>query len=59
MIFKKKNLIVALVSGVVISLVLIMTLVGYLVYIEIRESNARSVYNSILGSLYPNRGSSR
>jgi len=44
MIIKKKSLIVAIISSYVISMVLILTLVGYVVYIEIRKENSTRAY---------------
>ena len=44
MIIKKKSLLVAFVSGIVISLVLVTTIAGYLLYIEMRDRNFRAVY---------------
>jgi len=43
-IIKKKSLVVALISSLVISLVLVMTIVAYLLYIEMRDRNFRSSY---------------
>lgn len=51
MIIKKKSLIVALVSSFVIALVLVLTLVGYLVYLEIRERNVQYAYQELLAKV--------
>lgn len=48
MIIKKKSLIVALISSVVISSVLILTLVGYVVYIELKGEEFRRSYLELL-----------
>ena len=48
MLIKKKSLIVALVSSFVICLVLIMTLVGYAVYLELKDEESRKVYQAML-----------
>lgn len=47
-IIKKKSLIVALVSSFVISLVLILTLIGYLAYIEIKGEESKRNYQMLL-----------
>ena len=49
MIIKKKSLIVGLVSSVVIALVLIMTLVGYFIYLEFKSREFGRVYQELLG----------
>jgi hypothetical protein len=48
MLIKKKSLIVALVSGFVICLVLITTLVGYAVYLELKDDESRKAYQAQL-----------
>ncbi len=48
MIIKKKSLIVALVSSVVIAAVLVPTLIGYVVYIEFKGKEARMIYQDLL-----------
>jgi len=47
-IIKRKSLIVALVSSVVIALVLIMTLIGYSVYIEFKSREFGRIYQELL-----------
>jgi hypothetical protein len=47
-IIKRKSLIVGLVSSVVIALVLIMTLVGYFIYLELRSREFGRVYQELL-----------
>lgn len=44
MIIKKKSLVVALVSGVIISAVLILTLIGYIIYVELRAEEFKRQY---------------
>ena len=46
---KRKSLIVALVSSLVIALVLVMTVVGYFVYLEFRAKEFKSYYLELLG----------
>ena len=48
MLIKKKSLIVALVSSFVIALVLVLTLVGYVMYIELKGEEAHRVYQGLL-----------
>ena len=48
MIIKKKSLIVAFVSSFVISLVLVLTLVGYVIYTELREEEYKNTYQHLL-----------
>lgn len=48
MIIKKKSLIVALVSSLVIATVLVLTLVGYAAYIELKGEEARRTYQDLL-----------
>lgn len=48
MLIKRKSLIVALVSGVVISLVLILTLIGCFVYIEFKAEEFKRTYQELL-----------
>ena len=48
MIIKRKSLIVGLVSSVVIALVLVMTLIGYFVYLEFRSGEFGRVYQELL-----------
>jgi len=51
MVLKKKSLIVALVSGFVLSCVLILTLVGYVAYIELKNEESKRSYQHSLGRL--------
>lgn len=51
MIIKNKSLIVALISGFLISLVLILTLIGYVVYLELKNENFIRSYEYKLGKL--------
>ena len=51
MILKKKSLIVTLVSAFVLSCVLILTLVGYVVYIEIKNEESKRSYHHSLDKL--------
>ncbi len=48
MIIKRKSLIVGLVSSIVIALVLIMTLVGYFIYLEFKSREFSRVYQELL-----------
>ena len=48
MLIKRKSLIVALVSGFVVSLVLVLTLIGYLAYIELKDEEFKRSYNELL-----------
>lgn len=48
MIIKKKSLVVALVSSVVITLVMVITLVGYVAYIELKGEEFRHSYQGSL-----------
>lgn len=48
MIIKRKSLVVALVSGLVISLVLILTLIGYFMYIEFKGEEFKRTYQELL-----------
>jgi hypothetical protein len=51
MIIKKTSLIVAIVSGYVIAMVLILTLVGYVAYVELRKENFIRSYDYKLQKL--------
>jgi len=51
MIIKKKSLIVAFVSGCLISLVLILTLIGYTAYLELKNENFIRAYECMLERL--------
>ncbi len=48
MIIKRKSLVVALVSGMVIALVLILTLAGYFMYIEFKGEEFKRTYQELL-----------
>lgn len=48
MIIKEKSLIVALVSGLIICGVLVLTLVGYLAYLELKDKELKSSYQQLL-----------
>jgi hypothetical protein len=48
MILKKKSLIVAIISSFVICVSLILTLAGYLVYLEFRDKELQSTYQQLL-----------
>ncbi len=48
MLIKRKSLIVGLVSSVVIALVLIMTLIGYFIYLEFKSREFANVYQELL-----------
>lgn len=49
MIIKRKSLIVGLVSSIIVALVLVMTLIGYFVYLEFKNGELASVYEELLG----------
>ncbi len=49
MLIKKKSLVVALVSSLVIALVLILTLAGYFIYLEFKGEEFRRHYQELLG----------
>jgi len=49
MILKKKSLIVTIVSALVLSSVLILTLVGFVMYVEIRNEESKILYRHSLG----------
>ena len=48
MLIKRKSLIVGLVSSVIIALVLIMTLIGYFIYLEFKSREFGRVYQELL-----------
>ena len=48
---KKKSIIVAFISGLVVSIVLILTLVGYSVYLEIKNEESRISYEYALAKM--------
>ncbi|MFA5143108.1 MAG: hypothetical protein WC522_02905 [Candidatus Omnitrophota bacterium] len=51
MIIKKKSIIVALVSSLVLMIVLVLTLVSYVVYLEIKNRELESSYRHLMGEL--------
>lgn len=53
MIIKKKSLIVAFVSSAIITIVMILTLVGYVAYLEIKDSEAKASYEHDLKEYRP------
>lgn len=48
MIMKRKSLIVALISSLVVSLVLVVNLAGYLIYLELKDDELSKAYRSSL-----------
>ena len=48
MLIKKKSLLVALISSVIISSVLILTLIGYVMYIELKGEDFKRTYQDLL-----------
>lgn len=48
MLIKKKSLIVALVSSLVICLVMVVNLIGYLIYLEVKDRDLDTAYRSTL-----------
>jgi len=48
MIIKKKSLIVALISSFIISCVLVLTLIGYIVYLELKDKELKRSYQYLL-----------
>lgn len=48
---KKKSLIVAAVSGFIICCVLVLTLVGYIAYLELKDSDLKNIYNVTLDKI--------
>jgi hypothetical protein len=48
MLIKKKSLVVAIISSFIISVVLILTLAGYLVYLELKDKELESTYQQLL-----------
>ncbi len=48
MMIKKKSLIVALVSSIVICLVLVVNLAGYLIYLELKDDELTKIYRMSL-----------
>lgn len=55
MLIKQKSLIVALLSSFIISLVLVLTLIGYLVYIELKGKEFKRSYQELLQKAKTNR----
>lgn len=55
MILKEKSLIVALVSGFIISAVLVFTLIGYLAYIELKGEESRRAYRELFRKIHTGR----
>ena len=53
MIIKKKSLIVAFVSSAIIAIVMILTLVGYVAYLEIKENEVKASYEHELKEYRP------
>lgn len=51
MIIKRKSLVVALISSFVITIVLIVTLAGYFIYIEYKGEEFRKQYQQLLGKV--------
>jgi len=45
---KKKSLAVVIISGFVISSVLVLTLIGYAIYMELRDKEAKRLYENDL-----------
>ena len=50
-IVKKKSLVVALVSSLIIAVVLILTLISYIVYLEIKDRERKASYEHRMGEL--------
>lgn len=48
MIMKKKSLVVIFISGLLVSLVLVLTLAGYAVYIQLKDEESRIIYSETL-----------
>lgn len=48
MLIKKKSLVVALVSSLVICLVMVVNLIGYLIHLELKDKDLDSAYHAIL-----------
>ncbi|GEM_PF-6640854 len=51
MLVKKKSFVVAMVSGSVICLVLILTLTGYAIYVELKAEDSKRQYFHALGQI--------
>ena len=50
-IIKKKSMIVAFISSLMLAAVLILTLVSYIAYLEIKERELKSAYEHRLGEV--------
>lgn len=48
MLIKKKSLVVALISSMVICLVLVVNLIGYLIYLELKDKDLDKAYHTML-----------
>ena len=48
MLIKKKSLVVALISSLVICLVLVVNLIGYLIYLELKDKDLDKAYHVML-----------
>jgi hypothetical protein len=55
MIIKKKSIAVAVLSSFVVSMVLMLTLVGYVIYTELKGEEFRKSYYRILKDIYVGR----
>ncbi len=51
MIIKKKSLAVVLISGFVISAVLVLTLIAYVIYVELKAEESKMAYQDSLKRL--------
>ncbi|MDD5428856.1 MAG: hypothetical protein PHI58_06470 [Candidatus Omnitrophica bacterium] len=51
MLIKKKSLIVSFFSSLTIAIVLVLTLVGYIAYLEIKNKELKASYERELGEL--------
>lgn len=51
MIIKKKSLVVVLISGFIISSVLVLTLVGYVIYVELKDEESKMMYQESLKTI--------
>lgn len=49
MLIKRKSLVVSLVSGIVISIVMVLTVIGYFIYVEYKGEEFKRFYQEILG----------
>lgn len=48
MLIKRKSLLVIFISSIVVCIVLVLTLVAYLIYIEFKREESRRSYNDML-----------